>query len=154
MDYNPAIISYEKLLEIFWISHDPSVRSWSKQYRPIIVYHNDKQKRIALESKAKIEEKLKSKTFTEIIPASRFYIAEDYHQKHYLREAGVIIKILKEVYPSDSELVESMAAARLNGCIYSGSDCPAIKSDLKAAGLPPETIRKILAALNREDFSH
>ena len=50
MDYDPTVISYTKLLDVFWDSHDPSLPSDSKQYMSIIFYHNDKQKELAIES--------------------------------------------------------------------------------------------------------
>jgi len=147
IDYDPEKISYERLLDIFWNNHDPTVKSWSKQYRPVIVYHNDEQKKLALKTKAELEERLRTKISTEIIPAGRFYLAEDYHQKYYLRQTRDVVNILRGVYNSDASLVESTAAARLNGCIYNGKNCPNLKNELKASGLPPETIQKLLDVL-------
>lgn len=88
--YNPKIISYEKLLDIFWATHDPTTynRQGSdigNQYRSVIFYHDKNQKEKALRSKDKMgaSEELKSKIVTEIIPFADFYNAEDYHQNYY-----------------------------------------------------------------------
>jgi peptide-methionine (S)-S-oxide reductase len=88
--YDPAKVSYEKLLETFWLNHDPTVKDRQfcdsgSQYRPEIFYHSEEQKRLAEASKAKWE---KDKPFrqpilTPITPASEFYPAEDYHQDYY-----------------------------------------------------------------------
>jgi len=88
--YDPSKVSYQQLLEAFWLNHDPTVRDRQfcdsgSQYRPGIFYHGDEQKRLAEASKAKWE---KDKPFrqpilTEITPASEFYPAEDYHQDYY-----------------------------------------------------------------------
>lgn len=88
--FDPAKVSYEKLLDIFWVNHDPTVKDRQfcdagSQYRPAIFYLSDEQKKEAEASKAKYE---KLKTFkqpllTEITKAGPFYPAEDYHQDYY-----------------------------------------------------------------------
>jgi peptide-methionine (S)-S-oxide reductase len=90
VSYDPAKVSYEKLLETFWLNHDPTVKDRQfcdsgSQYRPEIFYHSEEQKRLAEASKAKWE---KDKPFrqpilTPITQASEFYPAEDYHQDYY-----------------------------------------------------------------------
>lgn len=88
--FDPARISYEKLLDVFWHNVDPTTPDRQfcdvgRQYRTAIFYHGEAQKRLAEESKSKLE---KSKTFnggivTEITPAAEFYPAEEYHQQYY-----------------------------------------------------------------------
>jgi peptide-methionine (S)-S-oxide reductase len=90
VSYDPAKVSYEKLLETFWVNHDPTVKDRQfcdsgSQYRPEIFYHSDEQKRLAEASKAKWE---KAKPFrqaivTPITPAAEFWPAEEYHQDYY-----------------------------------------------------------------------
>jgi peptide-methionine (S)-S-oxide reductase len=88
--YDPAKISYEKLLEIFWHNVDPLQASGQfcdhgTQYRSAIFYANDAQHAAAEASKRKLEEepRFKGKIVTQIAPASTFYPAEDYHQDFY-----------------------------------------------------------------------
>ena len=88
--YDPAKVSYEKLLDTFWLNHDPTVKDRQfcdpgSQYRPEIFYHSEEQKRLAEASKAKWE---KAKPFrqpivTPITAASDFWPAEEYHQDYY-----------------------------------------------------------------------
>jgi peptide-methionine (S)-S-oxide reductase len=88
--YDPAKVSYEKLLETFWLNHDPTTKDRQfcdagSQYRPEIFYHSPEQKRLAEASKAKWE---KDKPFraaivTPVTQASEFYRAEEYHQDYY-----------------------------------------------------------------------
>jgi len=88
--YDPAKVSYAKLLEVFWRNIDPTTPDrqfcdGGNQYRSAIFYQNETQKRLAEESKQAVE---KSKPFkdsivTQIVPASAFYVAEDYHQDFY-----------------------------------------------------------------------
>jgi peptide-methionine (S)-S-oxide reductase len=88
--YDPATISYEKLLEVFWHNIDPTTPDRQfcdkgNQYRSAIFYHNEMQKRLAEESKQALERTFKGAIVTEIVPASTFYAAEDYHQDYYKR---------------------------------------------------------------------
>ena len=92
--YDPAKVSYETLLDTFWVNHDPTVTSRQfcdsgTQYRPAIFYYTEEQKRLAEASKAKWE---KAKTFrqpllTPIVAATDFYPAEEYHQDYYKKNA-------------------------------------------------------------------
>jgi len=90
--YDPEEIKYEKLLEIFWDIHDPTQLNRQgldigTQYRSIIFYHNETQKKLAVESKQKQQQKTDKKIVTEITPIKEFYPAEEYHQK-YLEKRG------------------------------------------------------------------
>ena len=95
VEYDPAEVSYDKLLDVFWENHDPT--SFNRQgpdvgtqYRSAIFYHTPEQNRSAEESKARLEAsgKFKRPIMTEITPASAFYPAEDYHQR-YLEKRGL-----------------------------------------------------------------
>ncbi|MEM2891587.1 MAG: peptide-methionine (S)-S-oxide reductase MsrA [Thermoplasmata archaeon] len=91
LEFDPEEVSYEQLLEVFWGIHDPTTKNrqgpdLGTQYRSAIFYHDEKQRRIALESKRRLEEsgRLGSrKIVTEILPADEFYRAEEYHQRYY-----------------------------------------------------------------------
>lgn len=90
--YDPAKVTYEKLLDVFWHNIDPTAANRQfcdsgSQYRSGIFYHNETQKKAALASKAALD---KSKPFkgaivSEITEATAFYAAEDYHQDYYLK---------------------------------------------------------------------
>lgn len=88
--YDESIITYEELLERFWNTHDPTTTDRQgpdsgSQYRSAIFYHNDAQREAALNSREKQERsgKYDSTIKTEIVEASVFYPAEDYHQKYF-----------------------------------------------------------------------
>lgn len=90
--YDPAQISYDQLLDIFWRSFNPTQADGQfadigPQYRAAIFYHNDEQKRLAEESKERLAKsgKFKKAIVTEILPAFTFWPAEEYHQKYYLK---------------------------------------------------------------------
>jgi peptide-methionine (S)-S-oxide reductase len=90
--YDPSIISYDTLLEIFWHTHEPTTlnrqgNDVGTQYRSAIFYSNDEQKQIALASKEALEKSgaYNKPIVTEIVPFTNFYPAEDYHRDYYDR---------------------------------------------------------------------
>jgi peptide-methionine (S)-S-oxide reductase len=85
--YDPSVVPFEKLLDYFWIAHDPTTvdaqgPDHGPQYRSIILYHNEDQQRIAQEAKSELNAKRgrKSPIVTQIVPFEAFYPAEEYHQ--------------------------------------------------------------------------
>nr|WP_245553823.1 peptide-methionine (S)-S-oxide reductase MsrA [Cytophaga aurantiaca] len=88
--FNPAIVSYSELLQMFWYSHDPTTLNQQgndvgTQYRSVIFYHNSEQKKEAEFYKKKLEEEkvFDKPIVTEITAFQKFYPAEDYHQNYY-----------------------------------------------------------------------
>jgi peptide-methionine (S)-S-oxide reductase len=147
IDYDPAVVSYQDLLEIFWAGHDPGVRSWSTQYRAAVFYHTDEQKRLALEARKRIESARKIKVQTEILPFSKFYPAEAYHQKYSLRGQREVMKEFRAVYPSDEGLMNSTAAARINGYLNGFGSFEDVKEAIDKLDLPPQARDRLFAAV-------
>ncbi|RLC52769.1 MAG: peptide-methionine (S)-S-oxide reductase [Candidatus Cloacimonadota bacterium] len=92
IEFDPQIISYEKLLEVFWESHDPTTLyrqgpDIGKQYRSVIFYVNDAQKALAEKYKRKLDESgiFSDPIVTEIEPLDKFYPAENYHRQYFER---------------------------------------------------------------------
>ncbi|MCQ5377362.1 MAG: peptide-methionine (S)-S-oxide reductase MsrA [Candidatus Methanomethylicia archaeon] len=90
IEYDPNEVTYEELLNAFWENHDPTTPNrqgpdYGTQYRSVIFYHNDEQKKKAEEVLKRLEssKKYKGRIVTEIVPASEFYRAEEYHQKYF-----------------------------------------------------------------------
>lgn len=88
IQFDPAKISYEKLLKVFWEAHDPTTLNRQgadvgTQYRSIILYHDEAQKVAAEKSKAEAQKHFDAPIVTEIVPLKKFYKAEDYHQNYY-----------------------------------------------------------------------
>ncbi len=88
--FDPSIITFDELLEVFWKSHDPTTLNRQgadvgTQYRSVIFYHNQQQKEIAEQYKKKLNEAkaFSSPVITEIVPFKAFYPAEDYHVNYY-----------------------------------------------------------------------
>jgi peptide-methionine (S)-S-oxide reductase len=90
VEYDPARVSFEKLLELFWQIHDPTTLNRQgpdigTQYRSVIFYSDDRERAAAEESKRRLDEsgKFRRPIVTQIVPAAEFYPAEDYHQRYY-----------------------------------------------------------------------
>jgi peptide-methionine (S)-S-oxide reductase len=88
IEFDPAKISYDKLLEVFWQAHDPTTLNRQgadegTSYRSIILYRDEKQKLEAEKSKLAAQADFKHPIVTEIVPLKKFYKAEDYHQEYY-----------------------------------------------------------------------
>jgi peptide-methionine (S)-S-oxide reductase len=88
LQFDPTVISYEKLLDIFWEAHDPTTLNRQgadsgTQYRSIILYSDEAQKVAAEKSKAEAAKHFSSPIVTQIVPLTKFYSAEGYHQDYY-----------------------------------------------------------------------
>jgi peptide methionine sulfoxide reductase msrA/msrB len=95
LEFDPKIISYEKLLDVFWSMHDPTTQNSQgpdigSQYRSVIFYNSPEQEKAALLSIKKLREsaRFKMPVVTEIVPAGVFYAAEEYHQR-YFQKRGI-----------------------------------------------------------------
>ena len=93
VEFNPDEISYEKLLDVFWHNHNPTTLNRQgpdigNQYRSAIFYHDETQKEIAEKSKQSLDSSgsFDDPIVTEIIPAPKFYKAEEYHQKYFKKQ--------------------------------------------------------------------
>ena len=90
IEFDPNVITFEKILDIFWRTHDPTTlnrqgNDVGTQYRSAIFYHDEKQKQIAEKSKTNLEKEnvYEDPIVTEITPFTNFFVAEDYHINYY-----------------------------------------------------------------------
>jgi peptide-methionine (S)-S-oxide reductase len=147
IDFDPALISYGQLLEVFWSAHNPGTPSFSRQYRSAILFHNEEQQRLAGESKKRQQEK--GRIYTEIAPLSDFYPAEDYHQKYYLRSVNILMEELRRLYKTEETFVASTIAARLNGYVGGYGTLEQLEAELESYGLTEEAERFIRDRVSR-----
>ena len=149
MDYDPAVISYEKLLAVFWDSHDPIAPAWSTQYKAAVFFHTDEQKRLAEESKRREETRVKGRIVTEILPAGEFTWAEDYHQKYLLRSERDLLREMSAIYPKEKDFVNSTAAARINGYLDGYGTLAELQEDLPGLGLSPQAAKRLTTIVGK-----
>ncbi len=140
IDYDPEKVTYSDLLDIFWNDHDPTTRR-TTQYMTMIFYHDGEQKKFAVKSKKQMQERLDGEVKTEIVKYSKFYLAEDYHQKYQLSRSRRLYSAFKSIYPDIKDFVDSTAVARANGLVSGKGDIDIVdKLGLNEEG--KELIRK------------
>jgi methionine-S-sulfoxide reductase len=146
IDYDPNQITYEELLDVFWNSHSPTSRSFSRQYASIIFAHDEEQRQLAMETKAREAEERGRTIHTEIADYTEFWRAEDYHQKYRLRHVKDLWEAFKRMYPDFDDLVDSTAAARVNGYVGGHGTREQLEDEIGRLGLSSEeqeTLRQI-----------
>lgn len=145
VDFDPSRISYARLLEVFWSSHHPSGGAYKRQYLSAIWVHDDGQKRLALASKVREEDRRGKALETEIAPLREFTLAEDYHQKYELRCDGDLIGEFRAFY-GDAQLVHSTAAARVNAAIGGHIPRAQLQAEIEGYGLSAKARERLLHA--------
>ena len=111
---------------------------WSDQYKSVIFYHNDEQKALAEETRDNLQASLNRQVFTEIVPAGTFYLAEDYHQKYYLRGIPRLETEFMAKYPDINDFVNSTAVTRVNGYAAGYGTPENLDQELASLGLSAE----------------
>jgi peptide-methionine (S)-S-oxide reductase len=148
IDYDPSVIGYRDLLDVFWRSHNARYPSSSVQYRSAILYRSDEE-RVEAEASLELLRRAAGRLFTSIEPLERFYRAEDYHQKYRLRARRDLMAEFSAMYPMDSDFVDSTAAARVNGWLDGYGSDEEIALDLPRTGLSNAAQRELQAYISR-----
>jgi methionine-S-sulfoxide reductase len=156
LDYDPTVITYDELLEIFWNSHNPTRQVWSQQYKAAVFVHDERQQQQAERSIARISQEKTGRFFsrtihTEIMPAETFYLAEDYHQKYLLQHSPRLWEDILEIYRRPTDWINSTAAARLNGYAGGYGTQAQLAEEIDRLGLSPQgrdyleqTVRRVV----------
>ena len=125
LDFDPVLLSYAELLHEIWANRRGG-RSYSPQYMEAVFCADAAQERAARERGITAP----------IITGARFYLAEDYHQKYYLRHDSTLMRELAGYSPR--ELVNSTVAARLNGYVAGRGSPARLREEIGGFGLSPE----------------
>jgi len=113
VEYHPGRLEYEELLDVFWANHAPFSAPHKRQYRGVVLTHDERQREAAAASKAALADRTGQPVETAIERRSEFTLAEAYHQKYELRSTPVVGDELEGIY--GERVVDSTVAARLNG---------------------------------------
>ena len=148
LDYDPDVIGYEELLAVFFSSHDATCGVSRPQYMSAIFYHDAEQEDLARQAKAQEEARLGLVLQTKLLPATTFYLAEDYHQKYGLRGDGLLMREFQAMYPEFADLVASTAAARVNGYLSGQGTREQLLNEIGDLGLSPEAEDRLLSIVD------
>ena len=143
VDFDPSKISYAQLLDLFWSAHNPCGGGGSRQYRSAVFYADEAQKRLALESKTRVQLE-RGKVTTAVEPLGTFTLAEAYHQKYALRNTPELAREFARIYPRDEDFVNSTAAARVNAYLSGEGTAEQFHAEVGRLGLSEkgqETLR-------------
>lgn len=134
IDFDPKRITYDQLLEIFWTTHNPCRRPWSRQYMSAVFYADEDQ-REAIERTRELFVGEDQTVHTVVAPLDRFWIAEDYHQKYRLRREPELYEELRALYRDEASFVASTAAARINGFLDGHASSRQLEAEIGKLGL-------------------
>ena len=138
VDFDPERITYAQLLEIFWSSHRPTSRNWSRQYMNVVFYHDEERRRVAMDSKIALGQKNGATIRTEVLPIRSFTLAENYHQKYMLKQHSKFKGELSRIYTKHPDFVASTAVSRLNGYAGGNGTRDQLSRELETLGLSAE----------------
>ncbi|GCF14539.1 methionine sulfoxide reductase [Haloarcula mannanilytica] len=141
VEYDLDTVSYEDLLDVVWANHDPFSAPHKRQYRGVVLVHDDRQREIAAESRDALEARTGKSVETPIESLDRFYLAEDYHQKYELRSTPVVADELEDIY--GDAFVDSTVAARLNGFVAGHGDSDEREALFAQLDLPPAALSEV-----------
>jgi peptide-methionine (S)-S-oxide reductase len=138
VEYDPTVLSYADLLDIFWSAHDPRQSARKRQYRSVILTESVVHRQAAERTRQDTASRLGGSVTTAIEDLDAFHLAEPYHQKYELRSTPVLGAELEDRYGDD--LVDSTVAARLNGFVAGYGDAERRRSLLADLDLPPAVV--------------
>lgn len=135
IDFDPTRMTFADVLNLFWKSHNPCGGRWSRQYMSALFYHDEEQKRLALATLDREAARRRNQITTEILPASEFYRAEDYHQKYMLQRRFELMSEFAAMYPDFRAFTDSTAAARVNGYLGGNGKASTLRQEIDGFGL-------------------
>ncbi|MCC7477537.1 peptide-methionine (S)-S-oxide reductase [bacterium] len=149
IDFDPAKISFEELVRQFFTAHAAYRQPYSVQYRSAIFTSSAQQEAVARRVIAELEQKDGRNLYTAIEPAGTFWLAEDYHQKYYLKNDRVFSRELRRLFGNDeAALIHSTAVARLSGLVGGMAPPSLTAANISQLGLSPEAEKRALEMLS------
>lgn len=142
-------MSYEALLEMALTSHDPFRSPPRGQYASLVLTHDDAQLATARAVAERFEMARGRKLATRVEPLKHFYLAEDYHQKYYLRSDRRLMVDFRVMFASDDDFRESTAAARVNGYVAGDGSRMQLEHEIGSFGLTPDAAKHLAEKASR-----
>lgn len=146
VDFDPARVSYEELVEKFFTFHDATLAPATGQYRTAIFAGDSEQERVARLAMERQQAKTERPIRTQIVSGATFYLAEDYHQKYALQGYSLLAVEYRAMYPDLWDMVDSTAATRVNAYLYGQGSAEQLQAELDSLGLSEAGKESLLAA--------
>ncbi len=144
VDFDPAVLPYEELLQLVWQSHDPTRAAFKTQYASLVLAHDDAQLATARASAERLQAAIGQRLATRIEPLTRFWLAEDYHQKYYLRQDRVLMAEFRVMFGGDAAAFrESTAAMKANAYVAGAGTCVGLEQDASGLGLSEAALQAL-----------
>ncbi|WP_439332864.1 peptide-methionine (S)-S-oxide reductase MsrA [Tetzosporium hominis] len=139
VDFDPRVLSYGEILRHFWRNHYPRRDDYmGRQYLSLLRYRGKEQEETVDRVKREMEAELGMTIETDIAPFSAFTLAEDYHQKYYLKRYPKAFEQLKDLMPHPSVLTNSTFAARLNGFVKGYGEKERLLDEISGWNIPAD----------------
>ncbi|MCO5188086.1 MAG: peptide-methionine (S)-S-oxide reductase [Anaerolineae bacterium] len=152
IDYDPTVTTFDALLAVFWVSHNPIRPMWRRQYMSAIFYHDEAQHTAALAAKDAEAMRRSQTLHTEIAPIGPFYRAEAYHQKYFLRHTAQFERVYEAIYPDLVAFTDSTAVTRVNGYAGGYGSADQLAEEIALLGLSADKqrlLRKVYGHFHR-----
>jgi len=141
VEYDPVTLSYDDLLEMVWEHHNWATNARKRQYRGVVLTHDDEQRRAVEAASETLADRTGRLVETDIETLERFHLAEQYHQKYELRSTPIVGNELLEC--CGDAFVDSTAAARLNGFVAGHGTDEERRDLLTALDLSPMALDEV-----------
>jgi methionine-S-sulfoxide reductase len=148
LDYDPARITFRDLLDVFWAEHDPTAPPYSRQYAAILFVHDAEQEREARASLQALAATLEQPIRTEIrslssASPSKFWRAEDYHQKYALRSRRELADALRKQHASEQAFVDDPLVTKVNGWLAGFGELSDLERSLPDLKLSEKLVKEL-----------
>jgi peptide-methionine (S)-S-oxide reductase len=143
IDYDPATLTYEQVLDRIWAGHNPCFGTGIRQYQSAIFYETDAKRKAIEAGRDRMEAQLGKAVKTQILRLTDFTLAEDYHQKYELRCTEGLIEEFRALYPDAADFRNSTAAARVNGYIAGKGTRAQLEAEIGRLGLSDEGMKRL-----------
>jgi hypothetical protein len=132
---------------VFWKSPNACAASGSRQYRSGVFFQGEEQRKLAEASRDREATRRGQKVPTVVAALGTFYLAEDYHQKYYLRQRADLLKEFRAMYPEEKDFRNSTAAARVNAYLGGHGTAETLQKEIAGFGLSEAGRRALLESV-------
>lgn len=149
IDFDPQEIGFEEIVKRFWSSHNSNRGNYKgRQYLSILLFHDAEQKEMIERVKESLERSMADKIDTEIASYRGFTLAEERHQKYYLKRYPKAMEKLMCYYETHKQIVDATLVARLNSFVKGYGTLVALKEEVAGWNIPEEMKEELVALVN------